>query len=79
MSDATTIHDVVITGGTVLDGTGAAGVRADVAIDGDRITAIGDLAGATGRSTIDAAGLVVTPASSTSTPTSTPRSPGTLA
>ncbi len=61
MSDATTIHDVVITGGTVLDGTGADGVRADVAIDGDRISAIGDLGAATGRSTIDATGLVVTP------------------
>ena len=61
MSDATTIHDVVITGGTVLDGTGAAGVRADVAIDGDRITAIGDLGDATARSTIDATGQVVTP------------------
>ncbi len=61
VSDATTIHDVVITGGTVLDGTGAAGVRADVAIDGDRISAIGDLGDATGRSTIDATGQVVTP------------------
>ena len=79
MSDVTTIHDVVITGGTVLDGTGAEAVRADVAVDGDRITAIGDLGDATGRSTIDAAGLVVTPASSTSTPTSTPRSRGTRA
>lgn len=61
MSDETTIHDVVITGGTVLDGTGADGVRADVAIDGDRITAIGDLGDATGRTTIDATGRVVTP------------------
>ncbi|HNI35599.1 MAG TPA: amidohydrolase family protein, partial [Microthrixaceae bacterium] len=61
MSDETTIHDVVITGGTVLDGTGADGVRADVAIDGDRITAIGDLGDAAGRTTIDAAGRVVTP------------------
>lgn len=54
-------HDVIIKGGTVIDGTGAAGVRADVAIDGDRITAIGDLSAAVADRVIDAAGKVVTP------------------
>ena len=38
-------HDVVIRGGTVVDGTGRAPRRADVAIDGDRIVAVGDVDG----------------------------------
>ena len=38
-------HDIIIRGGTVVDGTGAAGFMADVAVDGDRITAVGDLTG----------------------------------
>ena len=40
-------HDLVIKGGTVVDGTGAAPRRADVAVDGDRITAIGEVDAAT--------------------------------
>ena len=39
--------DALIRNGTVYDGTGGAGRRADVGIRGDRIAAIGDLAGAT--------------------------------
>ena len=54
-------HDLIIRGGTVIDGTGADAARADVAIDGDRITAIGDLAGVGAASEIDATGLTVTP------------------
>lgn len=54
-------HDVIIRGGTVVDGTGRNGYEADVAIDGDRITAIGDLGEAGGRREIDAEGLVVSP------------------
>ena len=54
-------HDLIIRGGTVIDGTGADAERADVAIDGDRITAIGDLAGVGAASEIDATGLTVTP------------------
>jgi N-acyl-D-amino-acid deacylase len=54
-------HDLLIRNGTVFDGTGAAGQRADVAVDGERITALGDLADQVGKKTIDAAGLVVTP------------------
>jgi N-acyl-D-amino-acid deacylase len=56
----TTMHDLVITNGTVVDGTGAPGVRGDVAIDGDRVVAVGDLESA-GRRTIDAEGCFVTP------------------
>jgi N-acyl-D-amino-acid deacylase len=54
-------HDVVIRGGSIYDGTGAAPVVADLAIDGDRIAAIGDLSAARGATEIDAAGMVVAP------------------
>ena len=54
------MHDLVIRGGMVIDGTGAAPRRADVAVDGDKITAVGDIA-AKGRREIDATGLIVTP------------------
>ena len=52
--------DVVIRGGTVVDGTGAPGRAADVGIEGGRIAAIGDLSAAQAPS-IDAAGKVVAP------------------
>jgi N-acyl-D-aspartate/D-glutamate deacylase len=52
--------DIVIRGGTVVDGTGAPRRRADIAIAGDRIAAIGRLDVA-GREEIDAEGLVVAP------------------
>lgn len=54
-------HDLVITGGTVVDGTGAPARRADVAIDGDRIIAVGDVDAGGARRTIDAEGRIVTP------------------
>ena len=55
--------DILILGGTVVDGTGAAPFRADVGIAGDRIVFIGDAATArvSAARTIDAAGLVVAP------------------
>ncbi len=53
--------DVLIRGGRVLDGTGNPWFRADVGVRGDRIVAVGDLAGATATRDIDATGLVVTP------------------
>ena len=39
------VHDLIIRGGTVVDGSGAARREADVAIDGDRIAAVGTVAG----------------------------------
>ncbi len=54
------MHDMVIRGGKVYDGTGAEPVMADIAIDGDRITAVGAVA-ASGREEIDASGKIVTP------------------
>ena len=59
-SDAAT-YDVLISGGTVYDGSGSSPFVGDVAIDGDRIVAVGDLAGATAESVIDASGLAVSP------------------
>lgn len=53
--------DVLIRGGQVIDGTGSAPRRADVAITGGRIVEIGDLADASAARTIDATGKVVTP------------------
>ena len=49
------MHDLVIRGGTVVDGTGLAPFIADVAIDGGRISIVGQVA-ARGREEIDAAG-----------------------
>jgi N-acyl-D-aspartate/D-glutamate deacylase len=53
-------HDIVIRGGTVVDGTGSAAFTGDVAIDGGKITSVGGKAGP-GRQEIDADGLTVTP------------------
>ena len=53
-------HDLVVRGGTVVDGTGAERRAADVAVDDGRITAVGDVAGG-GREELDATGLLVTP------------------
>ena len=53
-------HDLVIRGGTVVDGTGAEPFSADIAIDGDQIAAIGQVAGK-GKQEIDADGLKVSP------------------
>ncbi len=54
------LHDLVIRGGTVVDGTGAEPFAADVAIDKGRISAVGAVAG-TGREEVDAKGKLVTP------------------
>ena len=54
------MHDLVIRNGLVVDGTGAEPVRADIAIDGDAITTIGEVADK-GTREIDADGHIVTP------------------
>ncbi len=54
------MHDLVIRGGTVVDGSGGAPFVADVAVDGDRIVAVGENLAA-GREEIDASGKIVTP------------------
>jgi N-acyl-D-aspartate/D-glutamate deacylase len=53
-------HDLVLRGGTVVDGTGADPIPADVAVDGDRITAVGAIDDRGARE-IDVEGRLVTP------------------
>jgi N-acyl-D-amino-acid deacylase len=53
--------DLLITGGTVVDGTGAAERRADVAIADGRVEAVGDLSGRPAARVLDAGGQVVCP------------------
>jgi len=54
------MHDLVIRNGRILDGTGGRELHGDVAIDGDRIVAVGEVGGR-GRREIDADGRLVTP------------------
>ena len=54
------MHDIVIRGGTIVDGTGTPRYTGDLAIDGDRIVQVGGKAGPARRD-IDAAGQLVTP------------------
>src|SRR3546814_12900359 len=54
------MHDIVIRGGTIVDGSGEAPFIGDIAIDSGRISAVGSVSGA-GREEIDAAGQIVTP------------------
>ena len=68
--------DWLIEGGTVVDGSGGAAFTADVGVRDGRIVAVGKVTEGA-REHIDANGAWVTPASSTSTPTTTARPPGT--
>ncbi len=54
------MHDLIIRGGTIADGSGRPPVTGDVAVDGSIVTAVGEVAGS-GRREIDADGLLVTP------------------
>jgi N-acyl-D-amino-acid deacylase len=53
-------YDLMVRGGTVYDGSGAPGIRADVGVRGDRIVAVGDVPQRGGLE-LDATGLAVTP------------------
>jgi len=55
------MFDLIIKNGTIIDGTGSPAYKADLAICGDKITAIGDLSGAEAAKTIEASGHVVCP------------------
>ncbi len=53
--------DLVIRHATILDGTGAPRFTGDVAVEGDRIRAVGDLGSVSGAEEVDAAGLALAP------------------
>ncbi len=53
--------DLIVRDATVLDGTGAPRYRADVAVEGDRLVAVGDLGGASGAREIEAKGMALAP------------------
>jgi N-acyl-D-amino-acid deacylase len=55
------MHDLIIRNGRVVDGTGEPARRADVAVTGGRIVAVGDLSRAEATEELDAEGLLVTP------------------
>ncbi len=59
--EAVTTFDLVIRGGTILDGTGGPPWSADLGIVGDTIRAIGTISPEQGATTIDAAGKMVSP------------------
>ena len=61
MEVRTPMADIILRGGVVVDGTGAPSVEADVAIEGDQISALGDLAAMSAAREIDASGLTVAP------------------
>lgn len=55
------MFDWLLSGGTVFDGSGKPGSRADVGLVGDRIAAVGRLEGARADRTVDVGGLAVSP------------------
>lgn len=61
LSNAAPLHDVLIRGGTIYDGSGATPFVGDVVIDGDRITYVGPHKALKARREIDAHGLAVAP------------------
>ena len=65
--------DLLLTGGTVIDGTGAPRLRADVAVRDDRVAAVGDLADWRAARRLTSAAMSSPPASSTCTPMTTTR------
>jgi N-acyl-D-amino-acid deacylase len=54
-------YDIVLRNGVICDGTGAPCVPGGIAINGDTIAKIGDLAGARGRTDLDVHGQVIAP------------------
>lgn len=55
------MYDVVISGGTIIDGSGSEGTLADIAVSGDKIAGIGDFSQAECKQRIEANGCIVTP------------------
>jgi N-acyl-D-amino-acid deacylase len=59
--DASPDYDLIVRGGTVYDGLGNVPTQTDIAVNGDRIAAIGDMSDATATVEIDASGKAVAP------------------
>lgn len=55
------MFDILLRGGTVIDGTGRAAFAADAAIENGKIAAVGQLSGAQARQVVDCTGMTVTP------------------
>ena len=55
------MHDLILKNGTVIDGTGAARTRADVAVAADRIEVVGDASNLEAKEVLDVAGKIVAP------------------
>ena len=55
------MFDLIIKNGVVIDGTGKARFKADVAVNGDQIAAVGKFAATDARQVIDATGKIVSP------------------
>jgi N-acyl-D-amino-acid deacylase len=60
-TDEIATFDLLIRGGSIIDGTGSPPIRADVGVRGDTISAMGDLSAAAATMTLDAMNLTVTP------------------
>ena len=56
-----TSYDLILRGGNVYDGSGGAPFIGDIAIDGDKIVALGDIGDATASVEINVQGLAVAP------------------
>ena len=56
-----TEYDIILRNGTIFDGTGTPGVVGDVAFQGDRIAAVGDIGSAYAKTEVDVEGLAVAP------------------
>ncbi len=54
-------YDIIIRNGNIYDGSGSKSFKADIAIAGDTIAAIGDLTNASAKTEIDASGMAVSP------------------
>ena len=55
------MEEIIIRGGTIVDGTGAPGYRGDIAVSGGKITAMGDLKNMQAEKYLDADGMIVAP------------------
>jgi len=55
------MHDVILRGGWLIDGSGGPRRQADLAIDGDRVAGLGDLSAAAAALDIDVAGKIIAP------------------